>query len=108
MFGNQNIMLMEKSKNQTTKEKILIATINASIKKRKNPYSLCNIAMDVGISKPAIFKYFKCKESLIKAATAKAFDDIAAIYIQVKNQFENDVEKIRADYPREGIAFFVM
>lgn len=94
MFGNQNIMLMEKTKNQTTKEKILIATINASIKKRKNPYSLCNIAMDVGISKPAIFKYFKCKESLIKAATAKAFDDIAAIYIQVKNQFENDVEKI--------------
>ncbi len=58
--------------------------------------------------KPAIFKYFKCKESLIKAATANAFDDIARVYGQVKNQFENDVEKIRADYPREGIAFFVM
>ena len=101
-------LFCEKTKNQSTKEKILLATINASVKKRKNPYSLCNIAMDVGISKPAIFKYFKSKESLIKAATAKAFDDIAAVYIQVKNQFENDVEKIRADYPREGIAFFVM
>ena len=30
--------------------------INASVKQVKNPYSLCNIAKDVGISKPAIFK----------------------------------------------------
>ena len=31
MFGNQNIMLIEKTKNQSTKEKILLATINAKI-----------------------------------------------------------------------------
>ena len=88
------MLICETEKNQSTKEKILLATIKASVKKRKNPYSLCNIAMDVGISKPAIFKYFKCKDSLIKAATSKAFDDIAAFYVQIKNQFGNDVEKI--------------
>ena len=88
------MLICKTEKNQSTKEKILLATIKASVKKRKNPYSLCNIAMDVGISKPAIFKYFKCKDSLIKAATSKAFDDIAAFYVQIKNQFGNDVEKI--------------
>ena len=77
--------ILKDDKNQNTKEKILIATINASVKKIRNPYSLCNIAKDVGISKPAIFRYFCCKDSLIKAATSKAFDDIAAIYIQIKN-----------------------
>lgn len=86
--------ILKNDKNQSTKEKILIATINASVKKIRNPYSLCNIAKDVGISKPAIFKYFCCKDSLIKAATSKAFDDIAAIYIQIKNQYDSDTAKI--------------
>ena len=52
--------ILKDDKNQNTKEKILIATINASVKKIRNPYSLCNIAKDVGISKPAIFRYFCC------------------------------------------------
>lgn len=88
------MLLCEKEKNQSTKEKILLATIDASVKKIKNPYSLCNIAMDVGISKPAIFKYFYSKECLIKAALSKAFDDVAKIYNEVKYQFENDIKKI--------------
>ena len=88
------MFFQEKDKNQSTKEKILLATINASVKQVKNPYSLCNIAKDVGISKPAIFKYFRCKESLINAAISKAFDDVTSIYIQVKNQYQDDVEKI--------------
>lgn len=83
-----------KEKNQSTKEKILLATINASVKQVKNPYSLCNIAKEVGISKPAIFRYFCCKENLINAAVSKAFDDITSAYIQVKNQYQGDVEKI--------------
>ena len=88
------MFFQEKDENQSTKEKILLATINASVKQVKNPYSLCNIAKDVGISKPAIFKYFRCKESLINAAISKAFDDVSSIYIQIKNQYQDDVEKI--------------
>lgn len=63
-----------KSKGQQTKENILLVALYQFSKKGVQNVSFQDIAEDLGITQPALYKYFKNKNDLLKQAIELAAD----------------------------------
>lgn len=98
MFGNQRLFrliffsfFLEVS--MTTKEKIINAGFRQLLKMPFDSISLNEIAKNVGISKPAIYKHFKSKNEVLAEMRAYFFEELGSCFHSNNVTFSNISEK---------------
>jgi len=72
-----------------TKENIILAALRLFLLRGYKYVSLCDVALEAGITKGGIYHYFSGKEALLQAAMHYLFDRLEAKYAEVFSETRN-------------------
>ncbi|WP_420969085.1 TetR/AcrR family transcriptional regulator [Bradyrhizobium sp. B120] len=84
------------SKGQSTRQTIVDAALNQSIRLGLEGVSLGNLAEDVGLSKSGLFAHFKSKESLQLAVLAEAVERFMGLVVEPALKKPAGLSRVRA------------